>query len=76
MVNQTVTMGGATGCLTTYPAGAARPAASDLDWRQPYQTIASATFAGIGAAGGTSFYNGSAGPVRLIVGVFGYFSNS
>lgn len=75
-VNQTVTMGGASGYLTTYPAGAARPASSDLDWQQPNQTVANATFAGTGSAGETSFYNGSSGQVQLIVDVFGYFSNS
>jgi hypothetical protein len=75
-VNQTVTMGSSSGYLTTYPAGAGRPASSDLDWQQPNQTVANATFAGIGTAGETSFYNGSSGPVQLIVDVFGYFSNS
>jgi hypothetical protein len=76
VVNQTVTMGGAGGYLTTHPAGAGRPAASTLDWQRPNQTIANAAFAGTGAAGATSFYTGSSAPVQLIVDVFGYFSNS
>ncbi len=60
------------GYLTTYAGGGTRPAASTLNYA-PGQTRANLVTVKVGAAGGLSVYNGSTGPVNVLVDVAGYY---
>ncbi|HET7719696.1 MAG TPA: hypothetical protein VFK43_06995, partial [Acidimicrobiales bacterium] len=70
-VNVTVTEPVGGGFLTTWPAGAQRPLASNLNFA-PGQTVANLAVVKVGAAGRISIYNGG-GAVHVIVDVAGWF---
>lgn len=71
-LNVTVTNPTAAGYLTLWPAGAARPLASSLNWA-PSRTVANAVTVAVGASGAVSVFN-SAGSTDVIVDVVGYYS--
>jgi hypothetical protein len=66
----TVTDTKAAGFLTVYPHGTARPNASTLNFTAG-QTVPNAALAQVGQ-GSVDFYNGSSGPVDLVVDTFGF----
>ncbi|WP_345626898.1 right-handed parallel beta-helix repeat-containing protein [Rugosimonospora acidiphila] len=74
VLNATVTDTTATGYLTAYPDGVARPTASTLDW------TAGATVSNLVVAesdgGAIDLYNGSSGGTDLLLDEFGYFANN
>ncbi len=70
-VNITVTQPTASSFITVYPAGAARPTASNLNFG-PGQTIANMVIVPIGAGGQISFFN-EVGQTHLLVDVLGWF---
>jgi hypothetical protein len=73
VVNLTVTAPtAATGDAVAYPAGGARPTASNLNFVRG-QTVADLAVVPVGSAGRISLYNHSAGTVQFIADVAGYF---
>ncbi|WP_441249846.1 hypothetical protein [Kitasatospora sp. McL0602] len=70
--NTTVTRPAAFGFLTAYPAGAARPTASNLNFA-PNQTVAAMTVSGLGSGSKVSFYDGSYGQVDVVADLTGFF---
>lgn len=70
-VTATVTDAKASGFLTVYPDHTARPNSSTLNFVQG-RTVANTLMASVGSAGQVEFYNGSSGPIDLIVDTFGY----
>jgi hypothetical protein len=72
VVNATVTDGTSASYLTMWPAGSARPTASDLNWVAG-QTVPNLTVVGLGQGGQIAAYN-RAGSVDLVIDVVGYFS--
>ncbi|AUG78621.1 hypothetical protein CFP65_3841 [Kitasatospora sp. MMS16-BH015] len=73
-MNATVTGGTAPGYLTAYPTGTDRPLASNLNWTAG-QTIANQVVTKTGGNGADDFYDGSDGPVHLVLDVNGYYSH-
>ncbi len=71
VANVTVTGPTATGFLTIWPTGQARPQTSSLNWVAG-QTIANAVTVMVGTGGKVSVFNNS-GQVDVIVDVVGYF---
>ncbi len=65
---------GAGGFLTVWPSGEARPLASNLNLNAE-QVRPNLVIAKVGAGGRVSVFN-QAGPIHLVVDVFGYFSPS
>jgi hypothetical protein len=75
--NLTVTQPATGGYFTVYPAGAARPTASNVNFSAG-ETTSNTAIAASGTAGGVgadSFYNGSGGTAQFVVDLFGYFAN-
>jgi len=72
ILNVTVTGPTAAGFVTAWPAGFARPTASNLNFT-PTQTVANLVTAEVGAGGQVTLYN-SAGYTQIIADVVGYFS--
>jgi hypothetical protein len=70
LLNVTVTEPSAAGYLTVWPAGRARPLASNLNFT-PGQTVANAAFVGTGTGGGVEVFNFT-GSSHLVVDVVGY----
>jgi hypothetical protein len=62
----------ASGYLTVYPAGRARPATSNLNFR-PGATVAGLALSAVGG-GAVTIYNGSPDPVEVIVDMEGVFT--
>lgn len=71
-LNVTVTGSATDGYLTVYPAGAARPTASNLNFVRG-QTVANSVVAKVGTGGRISIY-GSAQRSHVLVDVAGYFT--
>ncbi|MEP6940456.1 MAG: hypothetical protein ABI846_11895, partial [Rudaea sp.] len=74
VLNVTVTAPSSSGFLTVWPAGGARPAASNLNFASA-QTIANLVVAKIGANGQVSIFN-SAGGTQVVADVLGYFTDT
>jgi hypothetical protein len=72
VLNVSATAPVATGFVTAYPAGAARPNASNLNFVRGL-TIANLVVVPVGAGGKVTLYNGSAGSAQLFADVSGYF---
>lgn len=70
-VTVTVTNTKASGYVTVYPDRTSRPTSSTLNFVRG-QTVANSLLASAGSDGEVDFYNGSAGPIDLIVDTFGY----
>ncbi|HEX6548396.1 MAG TPA: L,D-transpeptidase family protein [Candidatus Dormibacteraeota bacterium] len=62
------------GFLSVWPAGEARPTASNLNWG-PGSTVANLVQVGIGASGEVSFYNNNSS-TQVIVDVEGYYTSA
>ncbi|MBI2703859.1 MAG: S8 family serine peptidase [Actinobacteria bacterium] len=71
VLNVTATKTTAASFLTIFPAGTARPLASNLNWT-PGRTIANAVTVKVGASGRIAIYNPS-GDVDVVVDVVGYY---
>ena len=71
VMNVTVTQPMASGFLTVFADGAARPTASNLNFVKG-QTVPNLVVAPVGANGKVAFYNGSSGSVQMIADVAGY----
>jgi len=71
-LNVTVTNPTAAGHLTLWPAGSARPLASNLNWA-PSRTVANAVTVGVGAAGAIAVFS-SAGSTDVVIDIVGYYS--
>ncbi|MFD9123719.1 hypothetical protein [Kitasatospora sp. NPDC059571] len=72
VLNVTVADPASNGYLTAWPSGAARPTASNLNWVKG-QVVANQVVVPVGADGRVSLFNGSWGPVHVIVDRVGYF---
>ncbi|MFN8040050.1 MAG: fibronectin type III domain-containing protein [Acidimicrobiales bacterium] len=72
VLNATVTGTTAESFLSIYPSGAARPTASNLNWK-PGTTIPNAVTVKLGTAGKIRAFNNS-GTTNVILDVVGYFS--
>jgi hypothetical protein len=73
-MNVTVTGPTGDGYLTVFPAGAARPVVSNLNFT-PGHTVPNLVVVGVGAGGRVSMFN-SAGDSHLIVDVTGWYAGS
>lgn len=62
----------ASGFLTAYAAGQPRPGAANLDFAPGQMTLNGANVP-VDAQGGIDLYNGSAGAIRAVVNLFGYY---
>lgn len=71
-LNLTATGATAAGYVTAYPAGTARPNASNLNLVAG-QTVAGAVTVKLSTSGEVTLYNGSTRPVHLIADVAGWF---
>lgn len=71
-LNMTVTNNVGGGFITAYPAGTARPTASNINFSAG-QTVANASVMPTGTDGAIEFYNGSSSPVDLVVDLSGYY---
>lgn len=71
-INVTAISPTAAGYITAYPSGMARPAVSSLQFSTG-ESIAGLVIARLGPDGKATLYNGSAGTVRLLVDVQGYY---
>ncbi len=71
-LNTTVTSPGASGFITLYPSGSARPVASNLNFVTG-QTIPNLVTVKVGGDGRVNLYNGSGATVHLIADVAGYY---
>lgn len=72
VLNVTVTAGTAGGNLVVYPAGAAVPTSSNVNWTTG-QTIANQVTARLGTGGSVVLRNNSTGTVQVIADVLGYY---
>jgi hypothetical protein len=72
IVNVTATNGSTTSFLTAYPAGSARPLASDLNWVAG-QTVPNLTPAKLSNGGAVTFFN-NLGSVDVVADLEGWFS--
>jgi hypothetical protein len=73
-INVTVTDTSSDGFLTIYPAGTARPMASDLNW-SPGETRANMDIADLGQSQSVDVYN-SSGSTDVIIDVDGWYEDS
>ncbi len=73
-LNVTVVNPTQTGYITAYPADAAQPATSNLDFT-PGRTFANSVIVKVGANGSVNFKNGSGGSVDLVADLAGYYSD-
>lgn len=73
VLNVTVTGAKAGGYLTAFPAGQARPTASNLNFSAG-QTVPNLVVSALGTGRGVDFYNGSAGTTQLVVDLAGYYA--
>ena len=73
VANVTVTGASGGGYFTVYPAGAARPAASNLNFSAG-QTVANLVVIKVGSNGRITIFNGSTGSAHLIVDITGYYN--
>jgi hypothetical protein len=73
LVNLTAVSPGAAGYLTAYPAGAARPTASNLNFPAG-RTVPGFAVVPIGDLGQITLYNGSARPLQLLADIQGYLA--
>ena len=71
LVNVTVVSPGASGFITVYPGGAARPTASNLNYVAGQNPVPNLVNAALGTSGQLSFY-ASGGPVDLVADITGY----
>ena len=74
-LNVTATSPTKEGYITVYPAGAARPHASNLNYL-PGKAIPNLVFAPINANGEIQLYNGSTGTVHLVADTAGYIKGT
>jgi hypothetical protein len=74
VLNVTVTGTSGGSYLTVWPAGVARPTASNLNWTTG-QTVANRVIVPVGSSGQVSFYNFS-GSADVVVDVGGWFTDS
>ena len=72
-LNVTVVNPTAIGYLTVYPAGGARPLASNLNY-QPRQTVPNMVVVKTGTGGSVSIFNGSQGTIDVLADIEGYVS--
>ena len=72
MLNLTATQPGASGYLTTYPTGQARPTASTLNFTAG-RTVPNLVATGLGQLGQITVFNGSSGSTQVFADVLGYF---
>ena len=72
VLNVTVTNPSASGYLTVWPQGTARPTASDLNF-SPAQTIPNLVVVGVSSSGSISIFN-FAGTSDVIVDIAGWYS--
>ncbi len=72
VLNVTVTNPASSGYLTVFPEGQARPTASNLNMVRG-QTVANLVVVGVGVGGKVALFNGTGGPVDLVVDVEGYY---
>jgi hypothetical protein len=72
VMNVTVTNTTAPSFLTVYPAGNARPIASNLNWTSG-KTVANLVEVPVGSGGAVTFYN-RAGSTNVVVDLEGYFA--
>ncbi len=73
VVNVTVTQPSTGGYLTVFPAGTARPLASNLNFG-PGETVPNMAIVAIGASGKVSVYN-NAGSAHVVIDVMGWYDN-
>jgi len=71
VLNVTTVYPAAEGFLSVWPAGSPWPGTSNLNF-QPRVTIPNAVVVPVGADGKVQVFNGSGGPVDLVVDVDGY----
>ncbi len=74
ILNATVTNTSDSGFLTAYPAGAAKPLASNLNWLAG-QTVPNRVIVPVGTGGQVSLFN-SKGSTDVVVDVTGYFTDA
>jgi hypothetical protein len=74
VLNVTATESSAPSYLTVYPAGTARPVASNVNF-QAFQTVANRVITPMGAGGKVTVYNDSAA-ANIIVDVNGWYSDA
>jgi len=78
LYNVTVTQPAAGGYVTVFPAGQARPTASNVNFAAGETTsntaVAAAGSGAVSGAGANSFYNGTGGSLQLVTDLFGYFA--
>ena len=72
IINITVVAPATAGYLTAWAAGAAKPAASNLNFSAG-QTIPNLVVVPVGAGGKVSLYNGSTGTIGVLGDIAGYF---
>lgn len=70
--NVTVTQPTSNGFITVYPAGGAKPTASNVNYA-PSETVPNLVTVKVGGAGYVALANSSAGTVQLIADVAGYY---
>jgi FlgD Ig-like domain len=73
VLNVTVTATTASGYLSVYPAGTAKPTASNLNWNGPGTTIPNQVVVKIGDSGKISLFQSGPGTAQVIADVAGYF---
>ncbi|MGI8808176.1 MAG: hypothetical protein ACR2KK_10105, partial [Acidimicrobiales bacterium] len=73
VLNVAVTQPTADGYLTVFPAGAARPLASNINFA-PGQTVSNAVVAKVGAGGKVDIFNAQ-GATHVVVDVQGWFGD-
>jgi hypothetical protein len=71
LLNVIAAGGTASGSITSYPAGAARPGTPNV-YYAARRTVANLVQVPLGTGGKITFFNGSAGTVQLIVNLHGY----
>jgi hypothetical protein len=71
VLNVTVANPTATGYVTAYPAGVARPTASNLDF-VAHQTVANLVTVAVGPGGTVTFYT-NGGTLDLLADLAGYY---
>lgn len=73
VLNVTATAPTSTGHLISYPSGASRPTASNINWLKG-ETRPNMVVLPIGADGKVNLYNAGLGTVHFIADVFGYYT--
>jgi hypothetical protein len=75
VLNVTVTQPSASGYITVWPSGKARPNASNLNFT-PRQDVPNLVIVPVGANGRVSLFNGSPGGTHLIADILGWYPGS